>query len=56
MERSFTVTFKENRTFELYIGRKPYRISPKGSITLTGKEINHSDFKRQSDYFVVKED
>ena len=55
VESSFEVTFIQNRSFELKIGRKWYFFGPYGSNTLTQSEINHPDFKQQSVYFNVKE-
>lgn len=54
-EKRFNVTFNQNRSFELKIGRKWFFFEPYTSQTLTQAEINHSDFKQQSGYFNIKE-
>lgn len=50
----FQVTFNQNRSFELKIGRKMFFFSPYSTEILTREEINHPDFKQQSRYFNVK--
>lgn len=54
-EKVFSVTFNQNRSFELKIGRKWFFFEPYSSETLTQAEINHPDFKQQSGYFNIKE-
>lgn len=54
-EKKFSVTFNQNRSFELKIGRKWFFFEPYSSETLTQGEINHPDFKQQSGYFNIKE-
>ena len=54
-EKKFSVTFNQNRSFELKIGRKWFFFEPYSSEILTQIEINHPDFKQQSGYFNIKE-
>lgn len=54
-EGLYEVSFNENRSFELTIGRKTYFFEPYSKQTLSQDEINHSDFIQQSGYFNIKE-
>ena len=54
-KKMYRATFSQNRSFELSIGRKMFFFEPYSSNDLTEEEINHSDFKQQSEYFSVKE-
>lgn len=54
-DKTFQVTFNQNRSFELKIGRKWFFFEPYSSEILTQAEINHPDFKQQSGYFNIKE-
>jgi hypothetical protein len=51
----YEVTFNENRSFELTIGRKTYFFDPYSKQILSQDEINHPDFIQQSRYFNIKE-
>jgi len=52
---TYEITFNQNRSFELTISRKTFFFEPYSKETLTEIEINHPDFKQQSQYFNVKE-
>jgi hypothetical protein len=54
-EALYTVTFNQNRSFELFIGRKMFFFTPYSSNLLTREEVEHSDFIQQSEYFSIKE-
>jgi hypothetical protein len=54
-EKKYCVQFRENRSFELHVGRKYFYIEPFGLAELTESEINHPDFKQQAGYFNIKE-
>lgn len=51
----FIVTFNQNRSYELTIGRKTIFFAPYSAQELTEDEINHPDFAQQSGYFNIKE-
>lgn len=54
-DKYFTISFNENRSFELFIGRKCFFFYPYSIETLTEEEINHPDFIQQAGYFNIKE-
>lgn len=49
-----SVTFKQNRSFELKIGRKMYFFEPYGTLEIGEEELQHKDFIQQSSYFNIK--
>ena len=53
-ELDYSVTFNQNRSFELFIGRKTFCFMPYSAVTLTAEEISHPDFIQQAQYFSVK--
>jgi hypothetical protein len=48
------VTFKQNRSFELKIGRSMYFFEPYGTLEIPEDELRHRDFIQQSSYFNIK--
>jgi len=54
-EKKYQVQFRENRSFELHIGRNMYCFNAYGTLTLDEKEINHPDFIQQAGSFNIKE-
>jgi len=55
--KKYEVTFRQNRSFELMIGRKIFFfLNGNRKAILTKNQINHPDFKQQARYFSVKED
>lgn len=53
-EKKFLITFRGNRKFELYIGRKYFIFNGRESKEITEKEYNHPHFKAQLKYFAIK--
>ena len=57
LPETYSLTFLQNRSFELKIGRKLYRFEPYQTIGgFTDSQINSADFKQQEKYFVVKKE
>lgn len=52
-ERTFPVTFRGTRKFDLHIGRKMYTFKGKETKNLLKSEIDHPDFKQAIKYFSV---
>lgn len=52
---TYIVMFKQNRTFELSIGRSFFVFPPYGKHELTEDQINHPDFIQQKKYFSVRQ-
>ena len=51
-----TLTFKQNRTFELHIGRALVRFEGRESKTVPRSYLTHKDFTKQiADQFVIQE-
>ena len=55
LDATYQVTFTENRSTELHVGRKTFFFGPYESNVLTKMEIEHPDFKQQSRSFTIKE-
>ncbi len=55
LDKKVILVFKGNRRFELYIGKKLLVFNPKEAKEVDAKIVEHTDFKRQENYFVVKE-
>lgn len=55
VDKKYQVQFRENRSFELHVGRNMYCFNAYGTLTLDEKEINHPDFIQQSGNFNIKE-
>lgn len=56
IDKRFEVSFRQNRSFELRIGRKTiFFLDGEKKAILSESEINHPDFIQQKDYFSVKE-
>lgn len=54
IDKKIIITFKENRSTELMIGRKTYFFSPYESQEILESELKHPDFIQQSNYFTIK--
>jgi hypothetical protein len=55
VDKKYQVQFRENRSFELHIGRNMYYFNAYGILTLDEKDITHPDFIQQAGYFNIKE-
>lgn len=55
LDRTYLVTFTQNRSTELRVGRKTFFFGPYESNVLTKMEIEHPDFKQQAGSFTIKE-
>jgi hypothetical protein len=53
--KTYKVIFRQNRPFELYIGRNMYRFEPYGEKVLGEEEVKHPDFISHRNYFTVIE-
>lgn len=47
------LVFKQNRSFELHIGRSTFCFGPMGRQRVPVDVINHPDFSSQAHYFIV---
>lgn len=47
-EKKVRITFKENRAFELHIGREIYRFSGRESKVVPASLLEHKDFTEQT--------
>lgn len=54
-EKDFELVFKENRSFELHVGRSVFAFAPMGSNVVPEWVVNHPDFIQQSDKFIKRE-
>ena len=54
-EKSYTIIFKDNRSYDLHIGKSLFKFGPKESKDVPEWVINHKDFENASKYFVIKE-
>lgn len=54
-EREFSVSFRQNRSYELYVGRTVVEFGPNGRQVLPESIIEHPDFKQVSGMFSVQE-
>ena len=54
-EKSFTLIFKDNRSYDLHLGKTVISFSPKGSQIVPEWVVKHKDFENASKYFVIKE-
>ncbi len=53
--KNYHVKFRENRFFELYVGRERYEFAPFGENILPEQVVEHDDFKQMRDLFCVVE-
>jgi hypothetical protein len=53
--KRYMIMFKENRSFELYVGRGYYRFGPYEQLEVDEDFINHPDFIQQQKSFAVRE-
>jgi hypothetical protein len=54
--KDYTVTFRQNRTFELKLGRNEYRFTGRESKNMSKEQVDHPDFTEElKKYFVIKE-
>lgn len=49
------IKFKQNRSFDLHVGRKVLHFGPNETKEVDGEIIAHADFKQVANYFVIKE-
>jgi hypothetical protein len=55
-KKKFSVGFRQNRRFELYVGREVFVFEPgRQSLILPAEVVSHPDFLQVSQMFVVKE-
>jgi hypothetical protein len=50
-----TIMFKQNRSFELHVGRQMIKFSPRETKPVSRSVIEHKDFEVVKDYFLIKE-
>lgn len=54
--KGYDVTFRQNRRFELYVGREMFTFDPnERSMTLPEDIVEHPDFIKVEEMFTVKE-
>lgn len=53
--KKYEIIFKENRSYELYVGRMRIVFAPMGVQKVDSWVINHPDFIQQKDKFLVRE-
>jgi len=56
VEKKYRVTWRENRSHELYVGGTMIGFAPHGSHVVGENIVNHPDFQRVRRNFVVKEE
>lgn len=55
-DKKYMVTFKYNRSFDLYVGQKFFHFKPNESRDdFTESDMQHPDFIQQQEYFSVRE-
>ncbi len=54
-KKRYAIMFRENRTFELYVGRAYFIFPPYHQIVVDEDIINHPDFKQQEKNFSIRE-
>lgn len=52
--KKFTITFKENRRFEMTVNREFYVFEGRQSITVDADFLDHPDFQNKRKYFSIK--
>ena len=55
VSKRYVLTFKQNRSFDLHLGKKMISFGPKESIEVDESVVEHKDFAQSSKYFVIKE-
>lgn len=53
--KKYMIMFKENRSFDLYVGRSYNHFGPHGQLEVDSEFINHPDFIQQKKYFAIRE-
>lgn len=53
--KKYVIMFKENRSFELYVGRTYNIFLPYEKLEVDEDFIKHPDFKQQEKYFAIRE-
>lgn len=53
--KRYSVRFKGNRKYELYVGRKVWVFGPHETKELPEDVVNHEDFKQVAYLFTVRE-
>ncbi len=52
--KTVTITFRENRSFELHVGRQIKKFGPRESRPIPITWLKHRDFIQQKSKFIVK--
>jgi len=52
-EKRYFLIFRENRTFELKVGRTIYLFGPHQSVEIPETVLNHPDFLQQKKFFII---
>jgi len=53
--RKYSLTFKQNRSFDLHVGNTCINFEPRQTRTVEEWIVNHLDFPQVAEYFVIKE-
>jgi hypothetical protein len=53
-ERKYAIMFRQNRSFELHVGRQTLFFGPYGIQDVGEDVIKHPDFIQQQQYFSIK--
>lgn len=52
--KTVTITFRENRSFDLHIGREIFTFGPRETKPFPVEYLKHRDFIQQKSKFIVK--
>lgn len=52
--KTVTITFRENRTFDLHVGRDIKQFGPRESKPIPVTWLKHRDFMQQKSKFIIK--